>query len=57
MGFLYLVSSGAQKVDGALINVGDTLPAVSARAENGEEFDCASLAGSGRVLKSFCEHW
>jgi len=57
MAFLYFVSTGAQKVDDAMVNVGDTLPAVSARDENDEEFDRTSLVGSGWVLKSFREHW
>ena len=55
--FLYLTSTGAQKVDGAMINVGDTLPAFTALNENGETFDSASLAGSGLLLKFFRGHW
>jgi len=36
---LYLVATGAQKVDGEVIEVGDPLPAFTALDENGETFD------------------
>jgi glycerol uptake facilitator-like aquaporin len=55
--FLYLVLTGAQKVDGPMVNVGDAIPAFTAPADSGETFDSASLAGSGVLLKFFRGHW
>ncbi len=55
--FLYLTSTGAQKIDGTTVDVGDALPAFTALDENGDLFDSASLAGSGLLLKFFRGHW
>jgi len=55
--FLYLVSTGAQKVDGTGVNIGDTLPQFTAPDDSGETFDSASLAGSRVLLKFFRGHW
>ena len=54
---VYLVSTGAQKVSGEMINVGDALPAFTALDENGESFDSSSLAGKPVLLKFFRGHW
>ena len=55
--FLYLTSTGAQKVSGATIDVGDKLPSFTAPDENGNTFDSASLSGSRVLLKFFRGHW
>jgi hypothetical protein len=55
--FLYLTSTGAQKVDDAMIAVGDTLPNFTAPDENGNAFDSTSLSGSRFLLKFFRGHW
>ena len=54
---VYLVSTGAQKVSGEMINVGDALPAFTALDEQGESFDSSSLAGKPVLLKFFRGHW
>ena len=54
---LFLSSTGAQKVTGEMINVGDTLPAFTAPDDSGETFDSTSLAGSKVLLKIFRGHW
>ena len=55
--FLYLTATGAQKADGAMVGVGNTLPAFTAPDENGDVFDSASLSGSRVLLKFFRGHW
>ena len=55
--FLYLTSTGAQKVNDATIDVGDTLPAFTARDDDGKVFDSSSLSGSRVLLKFFRGHW
>ncbi len=54
---LYFISTGAQKVSGAMINVGDVLPDFTAPDDNDEIFDSANLAGSRVLLKFFRGHW
>jgi hypothetical protein len=55
--FLYLTSTGAQRVDDAMVAVGDTLPNFTAPDENGNVFDSTRLAGSRVLLKFFRGHW
>jgi len=55
--FLYLSSTGAQKVQGETIEVGDAIPAFSAVDSNGDAFDSATLSGSKVLLKFFRGHW
>jgi hypothetical protein len=55
--FLYLTSTGAQRVDDAMVAVGDTLPSFTAPDDNGNVFDSTSLAGSRVLLKFFRGHW
>ena len=55
--FLYLSSTGAQKVQGETMEIGDALPAFSAVDSNGDTFDSASLSGSRVLLKFFRGHW
>ena len=54
---VYLVSTGAQKVSGEMINVGDALPAFTALDEDGHSFDSSSLTGKPVLLKFFRGHW
>ena len=54
---LYLSSTGAQKVTGEMVNVGDSLPAFTAPDDSGETFDSASLVGAKVLLKFFRGHW
>jgi peroxiredoxin len=54
---VYLVSTGAQKVSGEMVEVGDTLPSFSALDENGDAFDSSDLAGKRVLLKFFRGHW
>ncbi len=54
---LFLSSTGAQKVTGEMIKVGDSLPAFTAPDDSGETFDSTSLAGSKVLLKFFRGHW
>ena len=55
--FLYLTSTGAQKVTDASIGIGDTLPAFSAPDDSGNTFASTSLDGSRVLLKFFRGHW
>ena len=55
--FLYLSTTGAQRVDGEMIEVGDVVPAFTAPADNDVEFSSSSLAGSRVLLKFFRGHW
>jgi hypothetical protein len=54
---VYLVSTGAQRVSGEMVNVGDALPVFTALDENGDSFDSSSLAGKPVLLKFFRGHW
>ena len=54
---LYLVSTGAQKISGETVNVGDALPSFSIPNDHGDIFDSASLAGKPVLLKFFRGHW
>ena len=54
---LFLSSTGKQKVEGDMIEVGDTIPAFSAPDHTNVTFDSASLAGSRVLLKFFRGHW
>jgi O-antigen ligase len=55
--FLYLASTGAQRVDGDMIEVGDKIPAFSAPDDDGNAFDVETLSGSRVLLKFFRGHW
>ena len=55
--FVYLTSTGAQKVRGATVDVGDQLPAFTAPDDSGGVFDSSSLGGSRVLLKFFRGHW
>jgi hypothetical protein len=55
--FLFLSSTGKQRVDGDMVAVGDTIPAFSAPDHGNATFDSASLAGSRVLLKFFRGHW
>jgi hypothetical protein len=55
--FLFLSSTGKQRVDGDMVAVGDTIPAFSAPDQSNTTFDSASLAGSRVLLKFFRGHW
>lgn len=54
---LYLSTTGRQRIGTDAIRVGDTVPAFSALAADGSQFDSASLAGSRFLLKVFRGHW
>jgi hypothetical protein len=54
---IFLTATGAQRVDGDMIEVGDSIPAFSAPDDEGNSFDMASLAGSRVLLKFFRGHW
>lgn len=54
---LYLSFTGAQRADGALVDVGDAMPAFAGVDDTGAEFDSASLVGSRVLLKFFRGHW
>jgi hypothetical protein len=55
--FLFLSSTGKQRVDGDMVAVGDTIPAFSAPDHGNATFDSANLAGSRVLLKFFRGHW
>ncbi|MCZ6710659.1 MAG: hypothetical protein O7B25_09875 [Gammaproteobacteria bacterium] len=55
--FVYLTATGAQKVRGATVGGGDTLPAFTAPDDGGHVFDSSSLSGSRVLLKFFRGHW
>ncbi|MCZ6643858.1 MAG: hypothetical protein O7F71_19965 [Gammaproteobacteria bacterium] len=55
--FVYLTATGAQKVRGATVGVGDTLPSFTAPDDGGHVFDSSSLSGSRVLLKFFRGHW
>jgi hypothetical protein len=55
--FLYLSSTGAQRVGGEMIEVGSSLPIFTALDDSGATFDAASLKGSRVLLKFFRGHW
>jgi hypothetical protein len=54
---LFLSATGAQKVDGNMIEVGDTVPIFTAPGEDGEVFDSSSIAGTPLLIKFFRGHW
>jgi O-antigen ligase len=54
---IYLTATGAQRVDGDMIEVGDKIPAFSAQDDDGNTFDMESLAGRRVLLKFFRGHW
>ena len=54
---LYLSFTGAQRADGALVDVGDAMPAFAGVDDTGAEFDSTSLVGSRVLLKFFRGHW
>ncbi len=55
--FLYLSSTGRQRIGTEAIEVGATIPAFSLADDRGETFDSAELAGSRVLLKFFRGHW
>jgi hypothetical protein len=54
---IYLTATGAQRVDGDMIEVGDKIPAFSAQDDDGNTFNMESLAGRRVLLKFFRGHW
>lgn len=55
--FLYLVSTGAQKISGKTVNVGDALPSFAIPDETGSIFNSSNLIGKPVLLKFFRGHW
>ena len=54
---LFLTATGAQRVDGEMIEVGDKIPAFSGIDDEGVAFDSTNLKGSRVLLKFFRGHW
>lgn len=54
---IFLTATGAQRVDGEMIEVGDKVPAFSGVDDQGDAFDSASMNGSPVLLKFFRGHW
>lgn len=55
--FLYFVMTGAQRVGGEMIRVGDTIPAFTGFDADGNAFDSSELAGNPALIKFFRGHW
>ena len=55
--FLYLVSTGAQKISQESLKVGDRLPAFESVDDTGTPFNSMSLDGKPLLLKFFRGHW
>lgn len=54
---IFLTATGAQKVDGEMIGVGDKIPAFTGPDDAGDTFDSTSLDGHRVLLKFFRGHW
>ena len=54
---IFLTATGAQRVDGEMVEVGDKIPSFSGFDDQGKPFDSSSLAGQRILLKFFRGHW